>query len=83
MPPDVNSMPLGDALTALVFDGRPDRPLLLLPLPLEASMAPPRSRAYGVATRPGPQTMEHDALAEAEAGGRADAEAGGFTGPDR
>lgn len=74
----------GSDQTALVFDGRPDAPVLLVPLPLEASMAPPRSRAYGAATQPGPQTLEHEAMGQVEAGGRADAEAHGpITGPDR
>ncbi len=84
LPQDVHPGNAAEQETALIFDGSPDSLVLLVPLPLEASMAPPRSRAYGVATRPGPQTLEHDALHEAEAGGRAEAEAHGpITGPDR
>lgn len=74
---DDGALRLGDGETALVLDGRPDAPVLLVPLPLAASLAPPRSRAFGVPTRPGPHTLEHDALHEVEAGGRADAEARG------
>lgn len=76
-PPEDAALRLGDGETALVLDGRPDAPVLLVPLPLAASLAPPRSRAFGVPTRPGPHTLEHDALHEVEAGGRADAEAHG------
>lgn len=75
--PDDPALRRADGETVLVLDGRPDMPLLLVPLPLAASLAPPRSRAFGVATRPGPHTLEHDALHEVEAGGRADAEARG------
>lgn len=83
-PADIPGGGPGPEQTALVFDGRPEALVLLVPLPLQASMAPPRSHAYGAATQPGPQTLEHDALGQSEAGGRADAEAHGpITGPDR
>jgi hypothetical protein len=77
--PRVGSAPL------LCFDGRPDAPLILLPLPLTAVLPVPRAQWFkGKRSSPGGSaTREHEALSELEAAGRAEAEARGrITGGD-
>jgi hypothetical protein len=83
-PPPEDVARRGDGETVLMLDGTREAPVLLVALPIAASLAPPRSRAVGAVTRPGPHTLEHDALRQVEAGGRAEAEARGpITGPGR
>ena len=61
----------------LRFDGRPDARLLVLPLPLTAMLPIARFKSI-LPSRPGsPPTREHEALAEMEAQGRAEAETRG------
>jgi len=80
-PPDMVDARLPGDRPLLRFDGRPDARLLVLPLPLTAMLPIARFKAI-LPSRPGsPPTREHEALAEMEARGRAEAETrGGSTG---
>jgi hypothetical protein len=66
----------------MIFDGTIDRPLLLWPLPIGSSLPGPRLFAKTASTGgAGQATQDREALAEVEAGGRAEAEERGrFTG---
>ncbi len=65
----------------LVFEARSDTPIVLVPLGVGASMAPPKLHAGSASTpQHGAFTEDHEALGQVEAGGRADDErAGRFT----
>lgn len=62
----------------LVFEAKSDLPIVLVPLGVGASMAPPKLHP-GTASTPqhGALTEDHEALGEVEAGGRAEAEEAG------
>jgi hypothetical protein len=79
-PPELADEPRVGSGPLLRFDGRPDRRLLLLPLPLTAMMPTPQSKWFKSSSRPGgPKTQEHESLSELEAASRGEAEARGRT----
>jgi hypothetical protein len=61
----------------VLFEGRPDERLIILPLPLTAVMPIPRSKWVQPSAPRGPSTREHEALSELEGLARAEAESRG------